>query len=267
MYMQIRKIIREGIAFTINLLYGNRLHSASILMYHSIGDNDKFSTVTPKNFERQLQFLKKHNYTLVTLHEIMRRKEEGETLKNCVAITFDDGYRDFYTTAFPLLKKYNVPAAVFVVTGNIGGMMRTKQGQVFPIISRNEIIELKESGLVHVYPHTKSHPRLSEISTEEAIIEIETSRNALEDLLGIETPFFAYPFGVYTDSVVDYLQKQEAWKGAVTVVPGLVSLDTYNGMLLKRNMVDSETGKCQFRMKVSDGIEMYTKMHIKKEYA
>src|SRR3989344_6080806 len=145
MYMQIRKIVKEGIALMVNLFYGRRLHGASILMYHSVGFNNKFSTVTPRNFDRQLQFLKKHKYTLVTLSEIIRRKENNESLKNCVAITFDDGYQDFYTNVFPLLKKYSIPATVFVVTDFFGKSMVTRQGQAFLIVDEKQILEMSKS--------------------------------------------------------------------------------------------------------------------------
>lgn len=266
MKISFRKIIKEYVAILINLFLGRSLHGVSILMYHSIGFNNKFSTVSPEDFEAQLKFLNEHKYKILTLEEVFNRKETDALPEQSVVITFDDGYRDFYTTAFPLLKKYSVPASLFVVTDHIGGTMQTRQGQVFPIVSKEEILELQQSGLVHIYPHTMSHPKLSEINLGEAVTQIESSRKILEDLLGIKTPFFAYPFGIYTDEVVKYLLETPSWKAAVTVESGLLRGGSRNVMLVKRNMIDSETGRHQFRMKVSDGVELYARMKSKKNY-
>ena len=78
-------------------------------MYHSINSNHPAS-VRPKDFEKQIKWLK-DNYSIVNLWDPLNFQEDS------VAITFDDGYEDNFIYAFPILKKYNCPATIFVTTG------------------------------------------------------------------------------------------------------------------------------------------------------
>lgn len=246
-------VIKEIVGFCISLLTPSFSERGSILMYHSIGVNTKFSTVTPKKFEEQLSYLKKKGYTVIALEEMISRIQKKESLYKCVSLTFDDGFEDFYLTVFPLLKKYEIPASLFVTTGYLGGIMTTRQGQKFPIVSEAQLQEMARVSFVGLYPHTETHPKFSEISTEEAIAEIEVSRQKLESITQRNTNIFAYPSGVTTEPVVSYLSKQGSWLGAVTVQSGLVDGDT-NLFLLNRNAIDSAVGMWQFRIKLSDGI-------------
>lgn len=250
--------IKEIIGFCISLLTSSFSERGSILMYHSIGVNNKFSTVTPKKFEDQLKYLKEKGYTIIPLEEMIARIQKKKSIYKCISITFDDGFEDFYLTVFPLLRKYEIPASLFVTTGYIGGVMPTRQGQNFRIVSEEQLQEMSNSPFVALYPHTEKHPKFSEISTEEAIEEIEVSRQKLEGIIGKKANIFAYPFGVTTESVVSYLSKEGSWLGAVTVQSGLVS-DTSDLFLLRRNAIDSAVGMWQFRMKLSDGIVHFNK--------
>ncbi|MFC1645699.1 polysaccharide deacetylase family protein [Candidatus Omnitrophota bacterium] len=97
--------------------------SFTILTYHRISDSnygDPFLSVTPHNFERQIQYLTK-KYKIVSLEELTKLiQSQHPAVDNYVAITFDDGYRDNYTNAYPILSKYNVSATIFLTTGFIG---------------------------------------------------------------------------------------------------------------------------------------------------
>ena len=94
-----------------------------ILMYHRINDNEygyASLSVSRHNFEKQLRHLK-NNYKIISLDTLCgfigSRKMPSE---DCVAITFDDGYKDNYTNAYPILRKYEVPATIFLTSGHIG---------------------------------------------------------------------------------------------------------------------------------------------------
>lgn len=93
-----------------------------ILMYHKIYSGVKIDpwrlNVSENNFESQLLFLKKH-YKVINLEQFVRNKKENKMEPRTVAITFDDGYKDCFTTAFPLLKKHGIPATFFVNSGYI----------------------------------------------------------------------------------------------------------------------------------------------------
>lgn len=251
--------IKEIIGLCISLLTPRFSECGSILMYHSIGLNNKFSTVNPKKFEEQLIYLKKKGYAIIPLEEMITRMHKKASLYKCISLTFDDGYDDFYFTVFPLLQKYGICASLFVTTGFIGGVMTTRQGQKFQIVSEEQLKEMAHSPFVALYPHTEKHPKFSEVSTEEAITEIDVSRQRLESIIQRKTNIFAYPFGISTEPVVSYLLQQGSWLGAVTVQSGLVS-DTSNPFLLRRNAVDSAVGMWQFRMKLSDGIVRFNKL-------
>jgi len=89
-----------------------------ILAYHSIGDGQKYfgMTLGPGVFEKQMEYLHKH-YNLLSLADYCKSVEDDRAIPdNCIVITFDDGYMDNYTNAFPILKKYNIPATIFVST-------------------------------------------------------------------------------------------------------------------------------------------------------
>jgi peptidoglycan/xylan/chitin deacetylase (PgdA/CDA1 family) len=94
--------------------------SARILYYHRVNnENDPFFDAMPVEvFESQVRYLARH-YRVVSLAEIVRHLQEGASAEGLVGITFDDGYRDNYENAFPILKRYNVPATIFLTTGSL----------------------------------------------------------------------------------------------------------------------------------------------------
>ena len=107
------------------------------------------------------------------------------------AVTFDDGYLDNYTQAYPILKKYNIPATIFVVINRIGKHMGNDD-----YMSWAQIKELSESGLITIGSHSMNHPNLSEIESEQEMeSEILESKNILEESLGRKVDLFSYPFG------------------------------------------------------------------------
>lgn len=92
-----------------------------ILGYHKVSTDPHpfFEPVHPQIFEQHMQFLKSC-YNVMHLHELIARSKQGDVPQRAVAITFDDGYRDNYDYAFPILKKYQLPATIFLATGSIG---------------------------------------------------------------------------------------------------------------------------------------------------
>src|SRR5436190_18184559 len=91
-----------------------------ILAYHKVSPDNHpfFEPVHPKRFEQQIRFLKKC-FNVMPLGELVHRSQQGDIPARAVAVTFDDGYEDNYGYAFPILKKYGVPATIFIATGMI----------------------------------------------------------------------------------------------------------------------------------------------------
>lgn len=219
-------------------------------MYHSIGVNKKFSTVSPESFEKQLRYLKKHKYRVIPLDEMIELNRSAKDLTGTVSLTFDDGYLDFYVTAFPLLKKYALPATLFVPTGLIN-KPDLKSGQNWiPMMTIEQVQDVAHSNLISVMPHTVLHKKLHGLSLEQAIDEIEYSRKSVEGWIGKKADIFAYPSGRYTEAIVKFFSENNSWRGAVTVNPGLVT-NSAHPFLLPRLPIDSSVGPLQFKMKVS----------------
>jgi peptidoglycan/xylan/chitin deacetylase (PgdA/CDA1 family) len=95
----------------------------AILMYHRVGPkNDTWSleSLDPQTFQKQIEYFSR-NFELISLDELVRCIRQKKSLpKKAVAITFDDGYRDNYLHAYPIIKKYNIPTTIFLTTGHIG---------------------------------------------------------------------------------------------------------------------------------------------------
>lgn len=177
-----------------------------VLMYHRIRDvllvadrSDIEFSVPPSSLEEQLQYLQQENFQTISLSELNASFENKTPLPpKSVILTFDDGFRDFYTNAFPLLKKYNMRAAVFYVAGysNFPGYMDLQM-----------LREVHNSGLVDVQPHSMSHLLLTKLSPEQQRQEIFESKRILEEVLGKKTNFFAYPYGDFDQNILNLINE------------------------------------------------------------
>lgn len=187
---------------------------APILMYHSIDERCRQTklSVCPRSFERQMAFLHEHSYNVVALKALVDMIKNNTPLPpKTVAITFDDGYENNYVCAFPALKKYKIPATIFVIINNIG-----KEGY----LSRNQIKEMVESGLVSIGSHTLSHAYLPSVSDREGLHkEIFQSKKIIERMTNQKDIFFSYPVGGFNDRI-RMLVKQAGYAGACATNPG-----------------------------------------------
>lgn len=164
----------------------------TILTYHSISnENEPDETVTPEVFERQLQYIGE-NYKVISLEEgIEYLQTDVGKASGSIVITFDDGYSDNYYNAYPLLKKHNFPATIFLITGfvkNDGGKY----------LSPSQIQEMKNDN-ISFGSHTVSHQILTNLTKEEIVREVRGSKDILESQLGQGINFFSYPIGTSLD--------------------------------------------------------------------
>jgi len=194
-----------------------------ILMYHSIDlsqSKEVLLTVTPEVFERQMRFLKEHNYQVITLEEVADIiKNKKKVPARAVAITFDDGYKNNYTYAFPVLKKYNFPATIFVIINEMGAPAGNS-------LTWDDILSMQASGLITIGSHTLTHPLLTELTSAERIKnEIEGSKKALEEKLGREVNTFCYPAGRFNGKIRQVVI-DAGYKVAVVTNPGKKTSDS-----------------------------------------
>lgn len=186
-----------------------------ILLYHYIGENpnpeDKARynlSTTPANFEEQMKYLAENGYGTISLDTLYPALKGQITLPDkSVILTFDDGYIDFYLNAYPVLRKYNFKATVFIPTGLMN------QGYY---LSWNQIREMSSSGLITFGGHTVHHVHLPSLSNENMAFEVSESKRVLESQLGVPINFFSYPWGATQERVVEATRKA-GYLGAVGV--------------------------------------------------
>jgi len=189
----------------------------SILMYHSIDNNNVFFTVKPEIFEKQIKYLKDNNYNVISLAELVKILELNNDLpKKTIVLTFDDGFEDNYLNVWPVLKKYNFPATIFLATGLVGQEINNVQSIPLKALGWQEIQEMHQSGLIDFQPHTVSHQRFDRIDLKEIEQEIIDSKRMVEEKLNKKCYFFAYPRGWYNQEIIEILKKNE-FKAARTV--------------------------------------------------
>jgi len=167
-----------------------------IIMYHSInhtsGTTGK-TVVSPEALERQMRFLRERKYNVITLAEaVSYLSRKARPPRNTVAITIDDGYEDNFMYAYPILKKYRIPATIFIIVGHVGnaGFMRWDQ-----------IKEMSNSGLIDIESHTVHHPWLTGLGAQDLEQEMSESRKILEGNLGKKIRFLCYPMGCFNERV------------------------------------------------------------------
>ena len=171
------------------------IQSIPVLMYHSIGVEKGNPIVMPKEqFEEEMKYIKEHGYTTLNLKELYDYFQNKKPVpKKSVVITLDDGYENNYTDAYPILKKYNLKANVFIITGEIG--------KNSPYMTKEQIIEMEKNG-IEFESHTVTHRDLDSLSYSEQLQELKTSREELGKITGRSIDFIAYPSGKFNASTV-----------------------------------------------------------------
>lgn len=189
-----------------------------ILMYHHIDHLPASAsrewrdlTVSPETFEKQMDYLFQQSYQPITFRQFLDFIEgNGELPEKSLIITFDDGWKNQYQHAFPILQKYNFPATFFVVVNQIGGNL---------FMSWEQLKELLNNGM-EIGSHTMSHPNLKKLTSSQLIYEIENSKTILEKNLNYQIKVFAYPYGIFDSKIVEAV-RQANYKAARTTIFGL----------------------------------------------
>lgn len=178
-----------------------------ILAYHSVdtecSDAYRRWMVTPDVLDRHFSLLSELGYATVTVSELAEAFAQGGAVgPRTVAITFDDGLRDFLTGALPILRRYGFRATLYVVAGLVGKtghwLGNLGEGQR-PMLSWEELGEVLEHG-IECGAHSNTHPPLDILSTRLAWGEISGSKQTLEDRLGRPVRTFAYPYGLVSQA-------------------------------------------------------------------
>jgi len=222
-------------------VYPGGYRSLPILCYHQFTDAPRAShrlELTAAAFEAQLRYLRERNYHILSLAEVGAILDNGQPIPpRAVVLTIDDGYRSVYETAWPLLQKYRAPASLFIYNDFIGG------GSA---LSWAQIREMRDSGLVEIGSHGKSHSSLSRLPTDNSdadyqrrvAAELSGSERSFQDHLGEVPRYLSYPYGNSSRQAVQWL-RASGYRLATTVTRG--ENPAYaNPLLLHRTMIYSD---------------------------
>ncbi len=184
-----------------------------ILCYHKISPDDTSAqSVHPATFESQLRYLQQR-YHLVPLADVQSTILFGIPLDpRALALTFDDGHRNNYTHLFPILKKFRVPASVFLVEQYIRTQKPFPYSRetAFPL-TVPQIHEMIASGLVSFYPHTSTHLLLTQLSPREVRRELESSKTFIKTLYADLSNYRSIEVSKYRADIIAYPFGQEGF--------------------------------------------------------
>ena len=184
-----------------------------VLMYHHVGPARPGTfpewTGSPKQFERQMHWLARRGYTGIRPADWIKWLREGKGLpEKPVLLTFDDGFEDLVEYALPVLRRYGFGAAVFIVTGQVGGTNTWDEAQgsaTHRLMTAEQIRHWATQG-IEFGAHSRTHADLTTLSAQELENEVVGSRDDLAKILGAPVTSFAYPFGSYNQAVHECAQ-------------------------------------------------------------
>ena len=162
-----------------------------ILGYHRVGPvkGDHVPTVSAHAFERQLSFLTRHHVHVATLDEVVASLDRGEPFpRRSVVITFDDGYEETYTVAWPLLQRWKLSATLFIAPAEVG---------LPGFVTWQQLAEMAKDGMT-IGSHTMHHAYLPLLSPEGLQEELIESKRVIEQRIGLPVQFVSYPVGGFT---------------------------------------------------------------------
>ena len=233
----------------------------SVLMYHKVspGKKEKYR-ISPEKFASQMEHLSKKGYQTISPDELLEFvnptpacrsgvKERKVFPEKPVLLTFDDGYKDNFTYAYPILKKYKFIATIFLVTQYIGKKDEWSKAEE-EILSWEEIEEMKREGF-SFGSHTHTHPNLLGIPRDKVLSEIRDSKQILEERLEESIKFFAYPYGKF-NSQIEEMIKEAGYLGAFSTLPGKNGRNE-NPFLLRRILIRGYDTKLYFILNLKLG--------------
>jgi len=233
-----------------------------ILMYHMIKEHTggKFRglRVSPEMFEKQVKYLSENGWHFFTVSELVARR--GNLPEKSVALTFDDGYEDNYTHAFPILQKYGAKATIYLVVDRHDREWSSKRkaknssGELMrePKLRDEQIAHMLQSSLVEIGSHTMTHENLPTLSAKEKEHQIMASKAKIESAFGTSCQAFCYPFGLYDDEDVKMV-RAAGYTSATTTQSGIDDLERADLFRLRRITVSGKDNFLAFRLKLRTG--------------
>ena len=251
-----------------SLYVNKKKYEVPVIMYHRVINNPEnegvYGTYIYEDmFKKHLQYLKDKNYTVITFKDLDKIgwRNRFEKDRKYIILTFDDGYKDNYDLAFPILKEFNFKATIFLMGSSTYNEWDVKAGgeKEFPLMSVEMIKEMQDYG-IEFGAHTFNHPKLNTLSNEEIEHQIVDVKKPLEEKIGKEIITFAYPYGILNDYAKE-MAKKAGYIFALATDSGSVCLsdDLYQ---IRRIAIFPNTNLFSFKRKVAGN---YNFIKIKRE--
>lgn len=173
-----------------------------VLMYHAIDYGNNSLYVSKVDFENQISYLVKNNYNFITFEDLANNNIPS----NPIIITFDDGYHDLYTNAFPILKKYNVRATAFLIIEDLH-------------LTGEEIAQMNQ--WFSFQSHTLYHKDLTTLDNNSLENELDLSKKMLQSIVSNKVIAICYPSGKFNNNVINIAKKHYSY--GVTTISGSYS--------------------------------------------
>jgi len=186
-------------------------YTVPILTYHDFNNRGGI-TVTPEKFERQMRYLKEKHYSVISLDKLVEGIKKGANFAhNTVVITMDDGYKDNFTYAYPVLNKYGFTATIFLITNKIGADAN--------FLDWKEVKEMSNNN-ISFGAHTKNHVYLPALKEKDILWdEIAGCKEIIESRIGTRVDYMSYPSGGFTEEIKTLVRKA-GYKGACSTNRG-----------------------------------------------
>jgi len=212
-----------------------------ILAYHRINNARSPLCVRPDMFEKQISLLRRKGFQSLCLSNYIDALKANKRMPpgKYVVVTFDGGWQDNYTNAFPILQKYGYTATIFLTVAYIG--------EKDDYLTWEQVMEMKKAGF-EFGSHTLTHPHLTMIPLERAQYEITESKKLLESRLNEEIKAFCYPYGDYNQDIIELVEKAGYQGAVVTPHSGRCERSIYT---IQRVGLYSSDTMLSFRIKTS----------------
>ncbi|MGE5042083.1 MAG: polysaccharide deacetylase family protein [Candidatus Levyibacteriota bacterium] len=175
-------------------------------------------TVDNGIFVSQMSYLYAKGYRSISASQLASALIAKSKLPaKSIVISFDDGYEDFYTYAYPILQKYHFVASLAIPTGLLG-----RNGY----LSWDELKEMDRSGKIFIYSHTKSHTNLTKVTVSKAQYEILAAKEQLQKFTGKNSNVFFYPYGAVSFGVISVLDAN-GYQAGYSTKPGFIQCDSF----------------------------------------
>ena len=179
----------------------------TILCYHSVDPAWESPLASrPAEFEAHCRWLARHRTVVPLAHAVTRLDSSGRLPRGMVVLTFDDGFSGVLDHALPVLRRYNLPATVFLVAqtltdeGLSAHWVRTPPPWPITTLTRDQVLEMRDEG-IDFQSHSWAHLDLVDLGYDACVEDLRRSKELLEDLLGGPVPHLAYPRGLHDSDV------------------------------------------------------------------